>query len=239
MSREFECSREVELPATPEQVWEAITTGSGQAGWLWPSEIEPREGGRADLGTVTAYDPPKHFAVRAEGPDGWFNALEMVLEARDGGTTVMRYVHSGVFTDDWDTQYDAVGHHTDFYLHTLGQYLRYFPGRTAAYVTGDGPAPSTAPDALDTLRAGLGLGAGAAEGDRVSVPVEGLGPVEGTVDYLRSQFIGIRSDDTLHCFFARNKWGAPVSFSHHLFAEDADAEKTRQAWQSWLDGLYA
>jgi len=96
MAREFEIRREVELPATPEQVWEAVATGPGNAGWLWPMEIEPGVGSAAEVGAVTAWEPARHFAVRAEGENGWFNALEFLIEARDGGTAVLRYVHSGI-----------------------------------------------------------------------------------------------------------------------------------------------
>ena len=35
-SREFEIAREFEVDARPEEVWEAITTGTG--GYLWPME---------------------------------------------------------------------------------------------------------------------------------------------------------------------------------------------------------
>lgn len=45
MEKEFEIVREFEVDASPEQVWEAITTGT--AGWLWPIEYEPRQGGAA------------------------------------------------------------------------------------------------------------------------------------------------------------------------------------------------
>ncbi len=36
---------EVEVPGTPEQVWEAIATGPGITAWMHPTEIEEREGG--------------------------------------------------------------------------------------------------------------------------------------------------------------------------------------------------
>ena len=42
----------------------------------------------------------------------WFNALEFVIEGREGGTSLLRYAHSGIFVDNWDTQYDAVQQHT-------------------------------------------------------------------------------------------------------------------------------
>jgi hypothetical protein len=239
MAKEFEIRREVELPATPEQVWEATATGTGQAGWLWPTEVEPRVGGKAEFGTVTAWDPPHRFAVRHEGDDGWFNALEFLIEARAGGSAVLRYVHSGIFVDDWDNQYDAAGQHTDFYLHTLGQYLRYFTGRTAAYVVDEGPAASTYAGAFAVVRRELGLSDRASVGDPVRLDVPGLDPVEGVVDYLQPNFIGVRTTDGLYRFFGRNAFGAPVGLGHHLFADHVDRDKAEQAWRTWLDGLFA
>jgi hypothetical protein len=240
MPREFEIRREVELPATPEQVWEAIATGPGNAAWLFPAEVEPGEGGTGIGGSgVTVWDPPRHFATRAEGEGGWFNAVEAIIEGREGGSTVLRWVHSGIFVDDWDNQYDSADHHTDFYLHTLGQYLRYFSGRTATYAGAEGPPSSTAPDAFAVLRRALGLGGEVAVGDRVHLAPPGLDPVDAVVDYLAPQFIGLRSTDGLYRFFGRNAWGMPVGLGHHLFAEGVDQEKTTLAWRSWLDSVLA
>jgi hypothetical protein len=240
MPREFEIRREVELAATPEQVWEAIATGPGNAAWLFPTEVEPREGGKsADGSTVTVWDPPRHFAVRAEGEGGWFNALEAIIEGREGGSTVLRYVHSGIFVDDWDNQYDSADRHTDFYLHTLGQYLRYFSGRAATYVGAQGPPASARPEAFTTLRRALGLGDQAADGDRVRLRLPGLEPLDGVLDYLAPQFIGIRTADGLYRFFGRNAWGMPIGLGHHLFAEGVDQGRTEQAWRAWLDSALA
>ena len=36
---------EVEVPGTPEEVWDAIATGPGVSSWFFPTEIEGREGG--------------------------------------------------------------------------------------------------------------------------------------------------------------------------------------------------
>jgi hypothetical protein len=240
MPREFEIRREVELAATPEQVWEAIATGPGNAAWLFPTGIEPRQGGTsADGSTVTVWDPPRHFVARAEGEGGWFNAVEAIVEGREGGSAVLRWVHSGIFVDDWDNQYDSADHHTDFYLHTLGQYLRYFSGRTATYVGAQGPPDSTGPDAFAVLRRALGLAGEVAVGDRVHLSLPGLDPLDGVVDYLAPQFIGLRTADGLYRFFGRNAWGMPVGLGHHLFAEGVDQEKTAQAWRAWLDRVLA
>jgi hypothetical protein len=229
MGKEFEIRREVELPATPEAVWEAVATGPGTASWLFPEEPGPD--------AKVESDPPHRFAVRTEGPGG-FNAIEFVIEGREGGTTLLRYVHSGVFDEEsWDAQYDAVDQHTDFYLHTLGQYLEHFSPRTATYV-GDGPGglngpeASMIPDAFDTLKQALGV---SSEGDRVRVPND---DADGVVDYLRGPFLGIRTDEALYRFFGRNAFGGPVGMSIHHFG-DVDAAAAGETWTRWLGGVYA
>jgi hypothetical protein len=232
MPRKFDCNREVILPATPEDVWEAVATTAGNAAWLFPNEVDP------EAGATTAWDPPHHFAVRHEQGD-WFNALEFVIEGRGGGTTALRYMHSGVFVDDWDNQYDAVQQHTDFYLHTLGEYLAHFGGRTATYV-GDvpqgiqGPEASAGPDGFDRLKQALGLGERAGEGDSVRLTPAGVEAIEGVIDYRRPNFMGIRTADALYCFFGRNAFSSPVAMSIHAFADGVDAEATKQRWKRWL-----
>jgi hypothetical protein len=233
MPREFECRREIVVPASPEEVWDAVATTAGNAAWLFPSEVEP--------GSATAWDPPRRFAVRTEQGD-WFNALEFVIEGRDDGTTLMRYMHSGIFVDDWDNQFDAVQRHTDFYLHTLREYLEHFQGRTATYI-GDvpqgiaGPPSSAAPDAFERLQQALGLGPQVSEGDSVRLTPRDREPVAGVIYYQRPSFIGVKSTDALYCFFGRNAFGAPVGMSIHAFADDIDAEASKQSWKSWLDAV--
>ena len=204
---------------------------------MFPNEIDPSGAG------ATAWEPPHHFAVRQEQGD-WFNALECVIEARDGGRTLLRYAHSGVFVDDWDNQYDAVRQHTDFYLHTLSQYLEHFKGRVATYI-GDvpqgiqGPPTSATPDGFERLRRALGLDEPISEGDSVQLTRPDAALVEGIVDYLRPNFVGIRTPDELYCFFGRNAFGGPVGMSIHSFADDVDAAATRQNWQRWLNAALA
>ncbi len=234
MPPEFECSREVVLPATPEQVWDALTTTAGNAAWLFPNEIDPA--------AATVWDPPHHFAIRTAQGD-WFNALEYVIDGR-AGTTSLRYVHSGIFVDDRDTQYDAVQQHTDFYLHTLSAYLEHFAGRTVTYIGEapagiQGPPASATPDGLERLQRALGVGTRAGEGDRVALTPDGLEPIEGVINYRRPHFLGVRSPDALSCFFGRNAVGAPVGMSIHLFADGVDAESITHDWQQWLNSALA
>jgi uncharacterized protein YndB with AHSA1/START domain len=244
MPREFEIRREVTLPATAEDVFEAVT--SGTAAWLFPTgDVEPRVGGKAMGGaaTITAWEPPHLFANRAEGPDGWFNVLETVIETRDDSTAVLRYVHAGIFTDDWDAQYDGASQSTSFYLHTLDQYLRYFNGRPVSYVAASSGKAGAAPDAFARVIDALDL-AGASSGQQARLDIPGLtAPVAGVVDYVSPavtpRFLGVRSGDALYRFFGHNAFGGSVTAGHHLFAPGVDAGQAGQAWQAWLDGVLA
>lgn len=139
--------------------------------------------------------------------------------------------------EDWDNQYDGAAKHTAFYQHTLGQYVKHFAGRQAAFADIQGPAASSAPDAFTAVKSALGIhDAGA--GGHVSVAIAGLGTVEAEVDYLDENFVGLRTGDAMYRFFGRNAFGAVVGMTIHLFAEAADADAAGAAWGAWLNGLY-
>jgi uncharacterized protein YndB with AHSA1/START domain len=241
MSREFEISRDVDLPASPEDVWTAITAET--AAWQFPTGEEPPSG---EGGPIKTWDPPHRLVIRMESPDGTFNALDYAIEARDGGTAHLRYVHSGILSDEWEDQYDAIGGHTDFYLHTLGQYLEHFKGRPVTYVGQpsdgiNGPEGAGTPDAMDTLRAALGLSPDAGVGEEVHAPMGDAGTLDGVVDYSTKEFLGVRTGDGLFRFFGRNFFpGGVVGMSAHLFVEGGvDPAASEAALKQWLDSVYA
>src|SRR5690242_1434902 len=107
---------EVEVPGTPEEVWQAIATGPGISAWFVPTEVEGREGGTVAChfgpgmdseATITAWQPPHRFAAESAGstPEAPPLGTEWIVEARDGGTCVVRVVHSFfASTADWDDQ---------------------------------------------------------------------------------------------------------------------------------------
>ena len=220
--KQFEVTFEGDLPGTPQQIWDACTKHTG--GWLWNIDYEPRVGGSetglsSAGGVVTAWDPLRHFATRAEGQDGWSNELDYRLDG-----THMRYRHrSGAAEDEYEVQLDACRRHTAFYCHSLGEYLRHFADRDAAYFEMD------APGSFDGLLAALGVG-DAAVGDRIELA--GPDRIAGVVDYRTPEFLGVRSDDALIRVYGRDVWGWPVGVAHHVFA----GEPREQAWRGWLDG---
>jgi uncharacterized protein YndB with AHSA1/START domain len=242
MSREFEIAREVDLPAAPDDVWTAITADT--AAWQFPGMEIPAGETPPEGGPVTTWDPPHRLVIRVNAPDGNFNALEYVIEARDGGTAHLRYVHSGILADEWEDQYDAIGGHTDFYLHTLGEYLAHFNGRPVTYVGQpsagiEGPDAAGTPHAMDALRAALDVSSGAGASDAVTAPLGDAGTLDGVIDYSTPEFLGVRTTDGLFRFFGRNHYGSVVGMSVHLFVDDVDAAASEAALKAWLDGEYA
>jgi uncharacterized protein YndB with AHSA1/START domain len=71
---------EIEVPGSPEQVWDAIATGPGISSWFMPVHVEEREGGEivhgpgqelSSTGTVVAWEPPHRFVYEEDGlPQG-------------------------------------------------------------------------------------------------------------------------------------------------------------------------
>ncbi|HEX9482024.1 MAG TPA: SRPBCC domain-containing protein [Solirubrobacteraceae bacterium] len=243
MSRKFEITREIDLPAAPREVWTAITADT--AAWQFPTGMEIPAGTMpSEDAPVTTWDPPKRLVIRIDSPDGTFNALDYSIEARAGGTAHLRYVHSGILADEWEDQYDAIDGHTDFYLHTLAEYLQHFKGRPATYVGQpsagiEGPEGAGAPDAMDTLRSALGIGRDAAAGDAVHAQLGDAGALDGVIDYATPEFLGVRTEDSLYRFFGRNHFGGVVGMSAHVFRDGADAVGAEAALKRWLDSVYA
>ncbi|WP_330172162.1 SRPBCC domain-containing protein [Streptomyces sp. NBC_01498] len=245
MTHPFEIELETLLPASPEEVWEAIATGPGIDSWfMGRNEVEPREGGVAAMDTgghreeavVTAYEPGRRFASRtATGDDGRFMAFEYLIEGREGGSTVLRVVHSGLLGDDWQDEYDALRRGWPFHLHTLREYLSYFPGRTAVPVFAIVPSPGKTPRELGAALAhGLSLTAPASAGERAYARPTGLAPLDGDVVWADDERIGVRTTDGIYTFHHGS--GVALMF-HHLFGPDTDGAES--AWQRWLSDLLA
>src|SRR6185312_12457269 len=93
---------EVEVPGTPEEVWQAIATGPGVSAWFVPTEFEEKDGkpvamkknfgpGMESISPVTAWDPPRMYAAESKGWGGSPPmATEWFVEARAGGVCVVR-----------------------------------------------------------------------------------------------------------------------------------------------------
>ncbi|MDB5309762.1 MAG: hypothetical protein JWO38_3964 [Gemmataceae bacterium] len=185
---------EVEVPGTPEEVWQAIATGPGVSSWFVPTEVEERDGvpiavranfgpGMDSLATVTAWDPPRRFAADSQdlGPNAPPIATEWIVEARAGGVCVVRVVHSlFASTDDWDNQLEGFEHGWPAFFRILRLYLTHFRGQRCSAFQLMGVAPEPASKAWDALTDSLGLRA-AAMGQRRNTGA-GVPPLAGLVE---------------------------------------------------------
>ncbi|MFC0507796.1 SRPBCC family protein [Micromonospora costi] len=249
MGQRFELQKDVELAATPEQVWEAIATGPGIDSWfMGRSEVEPREGGRTSFtmagqtqeATVTAWEPGRRFAYRtAPGPDGAITAMEYLIEGRGQGSTVLRLVQSGVLGDNWETEYEAMKAGWDMYLGTLAAYVAHFPGRSGAPVAAFRPQAGTPEQVWAAVAGAFGITGPVTEGQRARLTVDGLPPIDGVVDLAGlPTYFGVRTDDALYRFLhSGTDRGNVLVLGHHLFAADQDPARAEQAWQSWVEKL--
>ncbi|MEU9605036.1 SRPBCC domain-containing protein [Streptomyces sp. NPDC048057] len=246
MTHPFEIELETTLPASPQEVWDAIATGPGVDSWfMGRNEVDPREGGVCAMETgghreeavITAYEPGERFATRTPtADDGRFMAVEYLIEGREGGSTVLRLVHSGMLGDDWQDEYDALRAGWPFHLHTLREYLTHFTGRTGVPVFAVAPLGARpVQEVRAALDGALSLpAAGAESGARVHVEPAGLPLLDGEVVWAEPGRIEVRTADGLYTFHVFP--GVALMF-HHLFAADADGAVAEAAWQRWLAEL--
>jgi uncharacterized protein YndB with AHSA1/START domain len=184
---------DIEVPGTPEEVWEAVASGPGITAWFVPARVDGRLGGTCELdfgpgvgvetARITAWEPPRRLVaeVAAEGRPAF--AMEWLVEARDGGTCVVRLVNSGFGSGaDWDAEYDATEAGWRLFLYNLRLYLTHFPGRRCSSVLVNGHADGPVDRAFGELAAALGLPAGAGQGERVAATAPGAPPLAGVVE---------------------------------------------------------
>ena len=234
MPKEFEINKQVDLAATPEQVWEAIATERGLAAWFMPMPIDAKND------NVVAWEPGKRLRFETPtGDDGSASAFEYLIEARNAGCTVLRFVHSGFISDDWGDEFEATtGFGWDMYFATMVAYFEHFSGMSATYIEAEGPRSTASAEGWQRLRSKLsspppGLG------DAVRIALDG-GPIDGVVDYLTPQFIGLRTNDALIRFHGRWPIGMSIAVSHHAYARThspLDPEPLVAAWTRWLGDL--
>jgi uncharacterized protein YndB with AHSA1/START domain len=241
MTRRIE--NRIEVAGTPEEVWELIATGPGIEAWFVPAEVEPGVGGRvaidvgtgmADCGTVTAWEPPHRFAYSEDWEDGTGLASEFLVEARSGGTCVVRIVSTlHARSGDWDELLEDLRRGWDGYLLILRLYREHFPGRPVRTIFAGADSHATAPAALTELVRGLGI-----ERATVRERVHSAhGPrLAGVVEHRAAQEMIMRIDEPapgIALLFAYPMGGQVRSFVH-LYLYGATEEGEAERWREWV-----
>lgn len=241
----------VEVVGSPEEVWQAIATGPGITSWFVPTTVEERLGGAtvstfgddpamAVPGRVTAWEPPRRVRFEGDGVDAGL-AFEWLVEARGGGTCVVRLVNSGFGTgEEWDAQYDGMTEGWSLFLCNLRLHRRHFPGLVATPILPGAQWPGPRAAAWSRLLRELGLGEGRREGDGIEVAVAGAPRLAGTVVEAAPHRLSVLLDAPAPgtAFLAAEGDGEQIAVSVwcYLYGDEARsiAERDASAWASWL-----
>lgn len=249
---------EVELPGTPEQIWQAIATGPGISSWFVPTDIEEREGGAlafhmgpgADsVGTVTGWEPPRRFAYEERDwmPDAPPVATECLVEARSGGVCVLRLVHSLFASgEDWDNQLESFESGWPGFFRILRLYLVHFRGLPCSSVRVTGSSSEPESKTWELLTRGLDL-EGAAPAQRRAAPPSVpafSGVVEDVGDAKSPHELLLRLDAPAPGIASMGTytWGGQVhaAIYFYLYGNQAAemAAAIRPAWEEWTKKLF-
>ena len=245
---------ELTVPAPAQQVWDAIASAEGISAWMLQTDLDPREGGAvtfhmgpdgASEGTVTAFEPTRRIAYEEDwatlvghpGADVTPLATEFLVEARSGGTCVVRVVSSAYgMGADWEQEFwGEMETGWAPMLDNLRLYLTHFAGERATATTSTATFTVAPVEAIARVGAALGVGT---VGDHVDAA-----GIAGVVERAIAHHFLVRIErpvpGLVSCFAFGADTEAVVNLSAYLYGLDgaAAAEPLRTQWQSLLDEL--
>jgi uncharacterized protein YndB with AHSA1/START domain len=157
--RKIELSAEIHAP--PEQVWRAMATPEQIARWFAPIVTGGTAVGDKTVfswgypggeysGTVSVRDEGRHLQLTSAFVTDWF------VEARAGGVTVVRLVHSGWGEGaDWDEQYDATAGGWRYFLFNLRCYVEHHADEARSAIMERRPTGLARAIVFEKMRAAL------------------------------------------------------------------------------------
>ena len=244
---------EIEVPGTPEEVWQAIATGPGVSSWMVPTEFEEKNGkpvavkmnfgpGMEISWPITDWEPLRKWATQSEGIQGSPPfANEWRVEARAGGVCIVRFVQSlFASTDEWDDQMEAGIAAFRAFFRALRIYLTHFRGQHSTIMQFVVPFAGAEAEAWGALTSAVGV-KGASIGQRWAAPA-GVPAFGGVAEYftenpydallrLDKPGPGIAALGAFNC-------GGPsmVAMSFYLYGDQAAATVARETplWRAWF-----
>lgn len=222
----------VELDASPEDVFRAVTEGPEVAKWLAPeARFTPPEGdkkariwiswgeGMSAEHELEVFDPPRRIR-HPSGKNGETKAAlyaDWSIEAKEGGKTTLRLVHSGFSVGaDWDGEYDSHARGWRLMLENLRHYFARHAQEPAAHVPYMGKVESPRASIWKTLLEKLGFASSPKVGDSFRFATANGEVLTGVVDLAvetRDLALVVREyDDALLRFSFEGKADAPSTF---------------------------
>ncbi len=240
----------VEVPGTPEEVWQAIATGPGISSWFIPHHVAEHVGGEVtmDFGpsfgkeaaSVEAWEPPHRVVFR--GPSEQPLAYEWLVEAQSGGTCVVRLVNSGFgHGGDWDGQYDGMTEGWQLFLQNLRLHLTHFRGRQARPIIPVGMAAGPNRAAFAVLCKALGVATDLRPGDELTTSGDGAPALSGRVETAKftekvsAYFLLLDAPASGTAFLAAEGEGEQVSVCAYLYLYGGDADVVGAEWTAFME----
>ena len=247
---------EIEIAATPAEVWQALSTAEGFASWFAPlARVEPGVGGAVSVAWVPgmegserieAWEPEAHLRLahdRAQGAPP--SVVDYLLEGR-AGTTVLRMVHSGFTADaSFDNEFEATRGAWPAFLQLLKHSVERgiaacrnvtvfrMPSipRDAAWAKLMGPQGLCAEGTLEGRSAGDSYRLVTADGE----------VLEGAIKYLDpAGYACLQSGDAVLGMFCEKCGGSTMLTLMWLLYDVSagDAAAVDKRWSALLDGIF-
>jgi uncharacterized protein YndB with AHSA1/START domain len=238
----------VELDASPEDVFRAVSEGTEIAKWLAPeARSTPPEGGKKGSiwiswgegmsaeRDIEIYEAPKHLRHPA-GNNAETKAplyADWLIEARDGGKTTLRLVHSGFSVGaDWDDDYDAHARGWKLMLQNLRHYFTRHAQQPTAHIPFMSKVASPRGSLWKTLLGKLGISAPPKVGDAFQLTTPKGEVVTGVVDFVVDTDLGLvvrEYDDALLRFTLMGKADAGSTFVYgYVIAYGQERERASE-----------
>jgi len=239
----------VELDASPEDVFRAVTIGTELAKWLAPEARSTAPDGEKKGSIwiswgegmsveheIEIFDAPK----RIRHPSGKNRETKAPLyadwsiEAREGGKTTLRLVHSGFSASaDWDNEFEAHARGWRLMLQNLRQYFARHAHEPAVHVAFMSNVESPRASIWKSLLDKLGVSAKPKLGDQFRFTTPKGDVVTGVVDLVtetRILALVVREyDDALLRFTLEGKADALSTFVYtYVIAYGAERERARE-----------
>jgi uncharacterized protein YndB with AHSA1/START domain len=247
-------SAEVEVPGTPEEVWEAIATGPGISAWFVPAEVDGGVGGKTichfgpddsmdAVAEITEWEAPHRFVAQSEEEGPGIVATEWLVEAKGSGTCVVRVMHSWAAEgDDWDAEFEGHAGGWLSFFKILRLYLEHFAGQPSTLVQVAAQSDGSQDEVWERLAGPLGL-LDVEEGQRISSSEEAPA-FEGIVHEAEytpegcSAIVRLQQPVPALAHVMGFPMGGPIYLSvrFYLYGEDAanEAGSLESRWQEWL-----
>lgn len=253
---------EIEVPGTPEQVWRAIATGRGRAGWTFPTEPASGDGDEliidrepfapAVTAAVTSWDQPHRLGYTEPVPGAPTPlATEILVVARSGDSCVVRVVCGFADVgDEWEDLVESAVEGWRMTLLVLRAYLRHFAGRPARsmdLITMIASAPAGRAAPADALFTRLGLPADDRAPGRRFTTATDAPELSGVVEAADAGYLLLRAEEPYPALIAIScfRMGMDLPISINLMGRVYDApdearlDRRRSQWRTWLNSQAA